>query len=143
MTRIECRSDLKRFEKAKARYLRTKRELEELENLLTSVTMDYTKAKVKSTPDNDKMAESVDKLNALHKRIIEQGNEAIEEMWRVKDMIDLVKNDGIHDILSRRYIQLQHWSDIAAETHYSISRLHQIDCKGIDMIIKRLYTIIH
>ena len=42
-----------------------------------------------------------------------------------------------------RGIKLKGWEIIASETHFSIGRLHQIERKALDSIIKRLHTITH
>ena len=49
MTRAELRNELKKYKDASKKYNRSKRELEELETLLESVSVDYTKTKVKSS----------------------------------------------------------------------------------------------
>ena len=149
MTRQELRDELKKYKEASKRYYRSKRELEELETLLESVSVDYTKAKVKSSPEPDTLANSIDKLARLHKQVLQEGNDAIEEMFNVRGLIDKSGNEIQRDILIRRYIDLDRgiklkgWEIIASETHFSIGRLHQIERKALDSIIKRLHTITH
>ena len=143
MTRAELREELKKYKSASQRYYRSKRELEELETWLESVSIDYTKAKVKSSPEPDNLAESIDKLNRLHKQVLEEGNDAIEQMFYVMDLIDHAEDGCQRDVLFMRYIELKYWEVIAWENHYSLARVHQIERKGLDAIIQRLHTITH
>lgn len=132
------RKELKKYKEAKSRYVRTRRELEELEAFLESVSVDYTKAKVKSSPEPDTLGNSIDRLNKLHKQIINDGNEAIDQMFYVRGLIDKVDNGTQKEILFMRYIEFKYWEVIAWENHYSIARVHQLERQGIDSIIKRL-----
>lgn len=134
MTRQEVRDELKKYKSAKTRYMRTKRELEELETLIESVSVDYSKPRVKSTPKNDNLANSVDRLYRLHRQIVDDGNDAIDAIFYVTGLIDKVIDEKQKDILHRRYVDLDYWEGIARDTNYSIARVHQIETKGLDAI---------
>ena len=143
MTRAELRDELKKYKEANKRYYRSKRELEELETLLESVSVDYTKTKVKSSPEADTLANSIDRLHKLRKQVLDEGNDAIEQIFYVRDLIDKSSDELQKSILHERYIELKYWEVIAWENHYSIARVHQIERKALDSIIKRLHTITH
>lgn len=134
MTRQEVRDELKKYKSAKTRYMRTKRELEELETLIESVSVDYSKPRVKSTPKNDNLANSVDRLYRLHRQITQDGNDAIDAMFYVRDLISKAGDEQQKEILYRRYVDLDFWEFIARDTNYSIARVHQIETKGLDAI---------
>lgn len=138
MTRAELRDELKKYKEANKRYCRSKRELEELEALLESVSVDYSKTKVKSSPEADTLANSIDRLHRLHKQVLEDGNDAIEQIFYVRDLIDKAGGEIQKNILHERYIELKYWEVIAWENHYSLARVHQIERKGLDSIIKAL-----
>lgn len=143
MTREELRNELKKYKEASKKYNRSKRELEELETLLESVSVDYTKTKVKSSPEPDTLGNSIDKLSRLHHQIIEDGNDAIEQMFYVRSLIDKCEEGQQKEILFSRYLECKYWEVIAWENHYSLARVHQLERQGLDQIIKRLHTITH
>ena len=112
---------------AKTEYERLERQIEEIETRIQGLGVDYSKVKIKTTPNNDKIADNIDELNKLHKEAELKMQEQVKTMQAVLKAIDSVEDATKRDILQRRYIEGESWESIAVEKNYSwrhIQRLH-------------------
>ena len=112
---------------AKTEYERLERQIEEIETRIQGLGVDYSKVKIKTTPNKDKIADNIDELNKLHKEAELKMQEQVKTMQAVLKAIDSVEDATKRDILQRRYIEGESWESIAVEKNYSwrhIQRLH-------------------
>ena len=138
MTIKEIRNKLYGYKKAKNKLIRTRRELEEVEALLTSISLDYSNPRVKSSPTPDKLSNHMDKLIQIATRIKQDHEDAINEMVEVEDLIRLVYIEDFQRVLVLRYINCLYWEDVAKEMNYSIPRVKQMESRGCQIIKKRI-----
>ena len=134
MTKAEILSVLNQYLKAKRRYITTSRNLEECETMITRLSIDYSKEKVKSTPNPDKMTELIDRLIYLKGVFLETAEESTAKMEETLRFIETIDNSVHHEIISRHYIHDETWEEIAEEMNYTyryILKLHDEALKGI------------
>ena len=134
MTREDVRERLYGYRRAKRKLTRTLRELEELETLMTSASLDYSTIKVKSSPEPDKIANRIDKLSNLISKVSREREDAINEMVIVENLISHVKDEDVKNVLVHRYIKCMQWIDVAKGVNFSIPRAKQLEAKGISLI---------
>lgn len=132
MTKDEMKTELKSYTQAKREYERLMRLLEETETRIQGLSIDYSKAKVQSSPDPDKLAKAIDKLSSIRKQCIDMAYESSKRMESVLNFINKIEDSRLKDLLTRRYIHDQTWERIAYEMGYSwtgIHKLHNISLK--------------
>lgn len=115
-----------------------RREAEAIQTMLTSTAIDYTKEKVQTSPNGDRMVEAIDKLIALQNEITETMREALEQMEKVQRLITGIKDPVLREILWRRWIQGQKMEAIAEEMRRDlrwIYRLHARALRQIDHVV--------
>ena len=134
MTREDVRNILYGYRRAKRKLTRTMRELEELETLMTSATMDYSSIKVKSSPEPDKIANKIDRLSYLVSKAESEKNDAINEMVAVESLISQVKDEDVKGVLVLRYVKCMYWDEVARAANFSTARVKQLEAKGISLI---------
>ena len=122
----EIKRRLKAFKDARILYQKAKDESEQIATLLTSAAIDYSKVKVQTSPHDftDTMARLVD----LHNECVKRMNECVTAMEDAARLIDLVEEPELREILSRRYLRLDQWPDIAEvlkKDERWIYRLHE------------------
>lgn len=125
MKREEVKKKLQGYRETQRRLEIAERELEVFETKLTP-KIDYSKPRVGGNKIND-MAEMIAELSALHEKIHREYMSASRELIEVKEMIDAVPDSKERAILSRRYIQCQHWDTISYEMRLDrrwVFRLH-------------------
>lgn len=129
---------------AKRDFLIAKRELEECETMINHLAVDYSREKVKKSPEADKLADTIDKLHRLRKRCYEKSAIAVEKIDEISSVIDGVKDSKLHELLSRRYILCQRWETIAYEMKhtdgksYSWEGIHKLHRKALQEVKARL-----
>lgn len=143
MTIKEVRAKLYGYRKAKSKLVKSRNELEEVESLLTSISLDYSNPRVKSSPTPDKLADHMDRLIRLAGRIKQDQEDAVNEMVEVEKLIQLIYIEDFQKVMVLRYIKCMDWEDVAKKMNYSISRVKQMESSGCQIIKQRLYTIIH
>lgn len=133
MQEEDVKQKLKTFREAKRKYEAVRIQLEECETMITSVNFDYSKERVQTSPEMDKLADVIDRLSYLRNRCIEQADEAVRCMEEVKMLIDCV--DGrMRDLLTRRYIKGETWERIAVETNRSWNSTHRLHRQALKKI---------
>lgn len=109
----EVKEKLKAYRNARRLYEQAKMESEEVETLLTSAGIDYTKVRVQTSAKD--FTEVLAKLADLHTQCVERMDECTRTMADVLSLISEAEDAKNREILSRRYIKLQRWEEIAAE----------------------------
>lgn len=142
MTREEVKEELNGYLRAKSEHQRYVRLLEEIETAISSISIDYSKEKVQSTPQFDKLAESIDKLNCIRNKCIERAYAATEAMGRTLDLIEQIENPTIKDILTRKYILDESFEKIAVEKRYTYRRITQLHGDAIMLLSDKTFPTI-
>ena len=130
----DVKERLKAFKSARLRYESLRLQLEECEAMLTSISIDYSREKVQSTPELDKLAAAMDRLSRLRLECIKQAHEAVRTMEDAKALIDTVEQGQLHELLTRRYIRGQTWEVIAVEMHYSWRGVHKMHLRALGAV---------
>lgn len=113
---------------------RYKREAEEIETIITSAAIDYTRARVQTSPQGDRWAEAIDKLINLHEAIAEATAEALEEAEKIQRDIDGVRDPVLREILFRRWIQGQTMEEIAEGMHRDLRWIYRLHARALRMV---------
>lgn len=106
---------LNKYRKAKQEYLRELRNLEELETLIYNISSPLSKAKVKTSPNPDKLSAYMDEHERIKKRCEEKQLKALVEMREVLKRIDGLETETYKEILTKRYIHGLKWEQIAID----------------------------
>ena len=130
----EVKERLRAYKSAKKRYESLRLRLEECETMLTSLSIDYSREKVQSTPDPDKLAAALDNLARVRMECIDGAHEAVRAMEDAVGLIDTVGQGVLHELLTRRYICCQTWESIAVDMHYSWHGIHQLHKRALRAI---------
>lgn len=133
---IETVRVLRRYRDAREKYQTSQRELEEIETMINGLSVDYSKQKVQTSPEADKLADMVDRLHSLREKCFRTGEKAVKEMEQTKELIDKVDNALLHDVLSRRYISCQKWETIAVAKGYSWEGIHKLHRQAVEEVEK-------
>lgn len=137
MTRSEVRRILWGYQNARVRLLRATMEKSEIYDMMTSISIDYSKVRVVSSSSSDRMSNLMIRLENLMDKVDIAVKDATSEMQRVRDLIDLVEDVRTQEVLTRRYIVGEQWKDIADEMGTDVRWLLRRQAKGIDEIIWR------
>lgn len=123
---------LNKYRKAKREYLRELRNLEELETLIYNISNPLSKAKVKTSPNPDKLSAYIDEHERIKKRCEEKQLKALAEMREILKKIDGLETDIFKDILTKKYIHGLKWEQIAIDLNYEYSYLSRLHNKAIE-----------
>lgn len=134
MTEHEIRTILEDSRKAKREVEFIKREIEEVETMIMSITIDYSRPRVQTSIDSDKLASMIDRLTLIRSKCIDQHQEAIDKMAQAKELIDKVQNVLARDVMSRRYLLGQKWEVIAYEIPIDYSYNFKLRDEGVKEI---------
>lgn len=128
MTTEETKQFLWGFRDAQRKYRQLLERINELEAVLTSISIDYSAERVQSTPAD--MADKIAKLSDLRTEYIEKAEEAVEKMEEICSVIDKV--GGVQgEILHRRYIEGQRWEEIAVALNYTYRNVTYLHGKAL------------
>lgn len=111
-------------------------DIEELETQIHGLSIDYTKEKVKSSPEYDRLAKCVDRLSYLHKKSVDYAEDCTRTMEDVFNTIQKVKNSVIHELLTRRYLLGQPWEKIAVEMNFDYRWTLRLHSKALEEVRK-------
>lgn len=128
----ETKKFLNSYRRARKLYNIAKGEAEEIETMLTSAAIDYSKVRVQTSPSD--WTETMARLADLHVECVKQMEEATRAIEAVKDAIDQVEDEQQRAILSRRYIRLQRWEEIAWQLSIDYRNMFRIADKGVQAI---------
>lgn len=131
MTIHEVETFLNSYIKSKKRYNSIMLDVEEIETQLMKTTLDYTKERVQASPRQDKLANSVDRLNFLHKECIRIAEECTSNMERVLYVINKVQDSTLHGILTRKYIVGETWEQISVELTFVTRHIYRLRHKAL------------
>lgn len=132
----EIKRRLKAFKDARILYQKAKDESEQIATLLTSAAIDYSKVKVQTSPHDftDTMARLVD----LHNECVKRMAECVTAMEDTARLIDLVEEPELRDILSRRYLRLDHWPDIAESLNKDERWIYRLHGRALEEIKEKI-----
>lgn len=120
--------DYYKYLDARDEYERLERQIEEIQTRIEGLGVDYSKVKVQTTPNNDKLANNIDRLNKLKAEAQAKQDNAIKYMQDVVRAIESIPDEMLRDIMQRRYIEGESLVDIADKKGFSyrhIQRLHK------------------
>lgn len=95
---------------------------------------------MKSSPEADKLANTIDRLHRLRLKCYETSEDAVIIIEEIKKVIDKIEDEKLHELLSRRYILCQRWETIAYEMKradgkgYSWEGIHKLHRKALDEV---------
>lgn len=128
LTEGQVKERLEAYKDARARFDSARLKLQETEALLTSISIDYTRERVKSSPHTlDKIGELVDELARLRKECLDEAWEAMRTMDEVTAFIKRLNDGQLESILVKKYILGETMQKIADDLGFverHIYRLH-------------------
>lgn len=133
MTREEVKKILKGYRDSQRRYESAIRELEEFEAMIESVTIDYSKPKVKGGKRKE-LADVIDELKRMHEKADREWTESARAMVEVKELITKVKDEKCYEVVSRRYLSGQHWDTISYEMRLDKRWIFRLHDRALDEI---------
>ena len=137
MTREDVRKILYGYQDAKRKISRIAMEIKEVESLKSSISIDYSKVRVMTSGRPDKVTGLIDRLSKLEERMETAREEAVLAMERVTRLIDLVSDETIRTVLTRRYLMGEAWQKVSYEMSMDLRWLLRLQAKGIDEIIRK------
>lgn len=117
--------------KSRKLYDEYKREAEELETLMTSVGIDYSRIKVQTSRTNDRWADIIDRLIELHESTIAQMEETLTQRQKIAELIDSIHEPQEHEILFRRWIKGESMEGIAAAMHHDVRWIYRLHKRAL------------
>ena len=136
MTIFEVEKFLNSYIKSKRRYKSIMLDVEEIETQLLNVTVDYTKERVKASPKQDRLANSVDRLNFLHKECLRIAEECTSNMERILYVINKVQDSTLHGVLTRKYVVGETWEQISVELTFHGRYIYELRKKALQEVKK-------
>ena len=139
MTALDVKEKLARILDAVDGMKVAQRNLEQAENLLTGISVDYSVERVTASQVSfDRIGDQVDQLARLRQEFAEKRQEATDRMIEGLRMLNLCKSARSYEILSRRYIHGEAWEKIEEEMHYSERQLMRIQAGALDEIAEAM-----
>ena len=139
MTALDVKEKLARILDAVDGMKVAQRNLEQAENLLTGISVDYSVERVTASQVSfDRIGDQVDQLARLRQEFAEKRQEATDRMIEGLRMLNLCKSARSYEILSRRYIHGEPWEKIEDEMHYSERQLMRIQAAALDEIAEAM-----
>lgn len=128
MTTEEVKTFLRGYQRAKESYRQLLERIKVLESILTSISLDYEREKVQSTPVD--MATKIAALSDMRSEKIKYAENETRKMEEVCNVIDRI--DGTENIiLHRRYIEGQRWEEIAVALNYTYRNVTYLHGKAL------------
>ncbi|MCR4711491.1 MAG: hypothetical protein K5707_04255 [Clostridia bacterium] len=137
MTAIDMKRILTGYRDARERMDTIFRNLEELENVVTGISLDYSEPRVSSSPKTtDRFGEIIDRLAALHKESVAALETCIDRAEEVYRLVETLQDSKLNEVLSRRYIRGQNWKRIANEMGYDERWVYRLHDQALDALIQ-------
>lgn len=137
MTRNEVERILESYREAKKKFIIAKLNFDEELEMLTQIQIDYSKIKVQSSPEFDKIGGRIERLADLRRIYEAEADEAIRTMEKVKGLIESVQDVKARELLTRRYIRCERWEQIAENMHYSRAQVFRVRDKGVEELCRK------
>lgn len=138
MTTNDMKRILTGYRDAKDRFDTIMRNLEEIENLITGISIDYQEERVISSPKTlDRIGDVIDQLSELRKESIKAIEECADRAEEVYRLINQLEDSRLHEVLSRRYIQGQPWEKIAREIGYDERWTYRLHEQALEELIQK------
>ena len=110
--------------------------LEETETQIQGLgAIDYSGSKVQTTPQWDKLAESIDRLNSIRNECIEKAYDATIKMKRAIALINSLEDATGRDALTRYYIHGHVWERVAYEMGYTFRGIMKVKARALKEFI--------
>lgn len=136
MTRGELIRELNKYLEAEKDYESARLALEECENMIMRVSVNYDSPRVQTSPEPDKLGNVIDRLIKLRRGFIDAADEAARTMERTFGLIQRVREPNGRRVLTRRYISGETWDEIGRGVSYSWSGVHKVHDRAIDELLK-------
>ena len=75
--------------------------------------MDFSKDRVQSTPENDKLLRLIDRVDKIERETVEEIHDLNESRQEIVHKIELVPNERHRRLLYDRYVLCLKWSEIS------------------------------
>lgn len=116
LTEAQVKEKLNKYRDSRERFNNARRRLEEIESMLTSISIDYSQDRVTSSPKTlDRIGDLIDKLSLLRSECMEEAWEAVRTMDEVTKLIKRVDDARLESILVKRYILCETWDEISSD----------------------------
>lgn len=127
------------YKYARREYKRLLLLLEETETKIEGLSaIDYSRVKVQTTPDFDKLSGSIDKLNDIRNQCIEMAHIEINKMQKALDLINLLDDVIEKDALTRYFIYDHTWERVAYEMNIPFRTIMRTRKRGLHNISKKV-----
>lgn len=106
-------------------------EIAELEDMAMSVQSGWQDVVVKSAGNSDKIGAVVVKISELQDDIVRLTEEYTQTRNTIVTQIENIDDNGMYDVLFKRYVLEKSWEDITKEMHYSFKQVSRIHGKAL------------
>lgn len=138
MTEGQVKAKLNRYQDARERYNSARAKLEETENLITGISIDYSKDRVQASPKSwDRIGDLIDRLTELRKVFRDEAWQAIKEMDETVNFIQKVGDGRLESILVKKYILGETWEKIGSDLGFTERHLFRLQDEAINILIKK------
>lgn len=134
----EIKQRLRGFLEAKRELITAKMKAEEVENMLTGISIDYSKEHVSTTREPDQWVNTLAKLIDLHTECVHKMDVATEKMEDCVMLISLAGTARQQEILTRYYIKGQKWERVAVEMNIDYKHMWRLIYKAFEEIEEKV-----
>lgn len=108
--------------------------LRELAKNLSSI--DYSKDRVQTSFSNEAgFEEIIADADALERELIDDIADLLKFQCKINNAIDDIKDVNCSLVLSKRYLLMKSWKQIAVEMDYSLAQTYRIHRKALNMFV--------
>lgn len=109
-----------------------------LKSMSTSIgAIDYSKDKIQTSPSADAaFTNQIMQIIKVEKELEKDKNRMKELFVEISRTIDQVENVNEMLVLSKRYLLMKSWEQIAEEMNYSVRQIHRIHSEALKHVTK-------
>ena len=134
MNNQEAKDFLNGYNTAKKKYRLALENLEECETMIMNITPSYSRERVISTKNADRLAGVIDKLIALKEQMILSAEECYTQMLKVLSVVNRLDDITLYELIDRMYIQGEDMDSIAKKMNYSWQHIYRLHGEALNKV---------
>ena len=118
------------------------RQLDELNEMATHITATISDMPKVPSGETSRLENTVVKIIDLQAKINRKIDELVDLKAEIMSVIDEVPDITEREVLERRYINMEAWTDMATDLHFGLRRIYQIHGNAllsVEKVLKKLY----
>jgi DNA-directed RNA polymerase specialized sigma subunit len=116
-----------------------KTELEGLESVVTSISIQTDAERIQSSGSKDRLGDTVARIVDLKEEIKTMLHELIDKKAEIIKVIEAVEDADAYKVLYCRYIKYMTYEEIAGEIHFTRQWVTQIHKRALEIVARSLH----